>query len=376
MKYLRITTVPESLSILLEDQPKFLRENGFEVFLASSGTCPKDLENFPFISIPFSRSISIVNDIKALIKLVRLLRRLRPDIVHSHTPKAGLIGMIACLICGVNKRLHTVAGLPQDSSKGMVKFILNTTEQITYTCAKKIYFNSKSQLQSQSLKFPRFKHKFQVVHNGTSNGIDLRKFKPQKPDEKLYTDFNLSRNSFKWIFVGRVHEHKGIRELIEAYKVFVKSYPGTSELLIIGGLDVARNSLSKDWTQQIESENSSIRFLGFQSNIPSWLSIADALIFPSYREGFPNVPLQAACMGIPIIATDINGCNELITNEKNGFLVPIKSSKAIADKMILIYKSPGLRESMKKYSLTNIPKLYDRKVFHQKLLEEYLSLQT
>lgn len=372
--YLRITTVPESLDILLEGQPEFLMNNGLDVHLASSGKHPKGLQNFKFYSIPFTRTINPLADLKALLSIIKVIRNIRPEIIHSHTPKAGLISMLAGRICGTKIRLHTVAGLPQDTAVGITKALLNTTEFITYACAKKIYFNSLRQMEAQKKAFPLFRHKMQLILNGTSNGIDTDRFKPIKQNISLLKEYNLDQDAFKWMFVGRVHEDKGINELIDAFIKFEEEHNGKSQLVIVGGMDNARNSINQTWLERIQEKTPSIRFVGFQSNIPDWLSLAHTLIFPSYREGFPNVPLQAACMGIPIIATDINGCNEIIKDGRNGFLVPTKDSLSIYLKMLQIYKSKELRNSMGKQSLATIPIKYDRKEFHSALLIEYQSL--
>lgn len=372
--YLRITTVPESLEILLEGQPEFLKEHGFDVHLASSGKIPEKLGNFKFYSIPFTRTLNPVADLKALWSVIKVIRNIRPNIIHSHTPKAGLISMVAGLICGTKNRLHTVAGLPQDTARVVTKTLLNFTEFITYACAHKIYFNSLRQMENQKKVFSFFRHKMQIILNGTSNGIDTKRFRPIKQNTSLLKEYNLDQEAFTWMFVGRVHEDKGINELIDAFLKFEKEHNGKSQLVIVGGIDSSRNSINQAWLEHIQEKTPSISFVGYQSNIPEWLSLAHSLIFPSYREGFPNVPLQAACMGIPIIATDINGCNEIIKDGLNGFLVPKKDSLSINMKMLDIYKSKELRNSMGEQSLATIPIKYDRKEFHSALLKEYKSL--
>ena len=372
--YLRITTVPESLEILLEGQPEFLDDHGLDVHLASSGESPKRLQNFKFYSIPFTRTINPLADLKALLSIIKVIRNIRPQIIHTHTPKAGLISMIAGRICGTKIRLHTVAGLPQDTARGFIKTLLNFTEFVTYGCAHKIYFNSLRQMESQKKAFPVFQNKMHIILNGTSNGIDTNRFRPIEPNISLVKEYRLDQDLFTWMFIGRVHEDKGINELIEAFVKFEEEYNGKSQLVIVGGIDSARNSIDQTWVERIQKSNPSIKFVGYQSNVPEWLSLAHALIFPSYREGFPNVPLQAACMAIPIIATDINGCNEIIKDGLNGFLVPTRDSNSIHVKMLQIFKSPELRNSMGKESLATVPKKYNRKDFHSALFKEYQSL--
>jgi len=372
--YLRITTVPESLSYLLEGQPQFLKKNGFEVLLASSGNRPSELSEFTFHSIPLSRTISPIKDIKSIWELKSVLKKNKIDIIHSHTPKAGLIAMISGALVRTPIRLHTVAGLPQDHAKRLTSIILNVTEFITYLFSHKVYFNSMTQMESQKIKFKRFENKFAVIHNGTSNGIDLSRFNLTANKSDLRTKLHLSTDVFYWIFIGRIHRHKGVIELIEAFNTFDRLNRGKSQLLIVGGLDDARTDLNYEWIKKTASENPNIKFLGFQSNVEEWLVAADTLVFPSYREGFPNVPLQAAVLGIPVLASDINGCNEIVSHEKNGFLFPTQDSNSILSAMQRVFIDPSLRKNMSDWSKANIPQKYDRTVFHKKLLLEYLSL--
>ena len=372
--YLRITTVPMSLSYLLEGQPQFLKENNFEVHLASSGSCPPDLSEFTFHSIPLSRTISPIKDIKSIWKLKSVLKKNKIDIIHSHTPKAGLIAMISGALVRTPIRLHTVAGLPQDHASKLTSIILNISEFITYLFSHKVYFNSITQKESQKTKFKRFENKFAIIHNGTSNGIDLSRFTRTTNKSELRIKLHLSSDVFYWIFIGRIHRHKGVIELIEAFNTFDKLNPNKSQLLMIGGLDDARTDLNYEWVQKIKSQNPNIKFLGFQSNVEEWLGASDTLVFPSYREGFPNVPLQAAVLGIPVLASDINGCNEIVSHRKNGFLFPTQDPNSILTAMQRVYADPSLRKKMSDWSKANIPEKYDRTVFHDKLLLEYVSL--
>jgi glycosyltransferase involved in cell wall biosynthesis len=371
VKYLRLTTVPMSLSLLLEGQPEFLRKHNFEVHLASSGSCPNELGEFTFHSIKLSRTINPFNDLRAIWQLCLVLRKNKIEIIHSHTPKAGLIAMISAAIIRTPIRLHTVAGLPQDHAPKLTSIILNITEALTYLFSNRVYFNSLNQMESQKAKFKRFANKFAIIYNGTSNGIDLARFSHTTSKSKLRVKLKLSNDMFYWVFVGRIHRHKGVAELIEAFNRFDKLYPSKSQLLIIGGVDDARTDLTYNWTQKVQSDNKNIKFLGFQSNVEEWLSTSDTLVFPSYREGFPNVPLQAAVLGIPILATDINGCNEIVSHGQNGFLFPKQDSESLLITMQNIYQNPSLRKNMSNWSIQNVPQKYDRRIYHEKLLEEY-----
>ena len=372
--YLRTTTVPESIEILLEGQPEFLTKQGFDVHLASSGQLDERLSHFKHHSIPFNRRIDLLGDIKALWSIITVIQNIKPDIIHSHTPKAGLLTMLGGSICGTKFRIHTVAGLPQTTASGFTRAILTFSEFITYACATKIYFNSFQQMEAQKKAFPIYKDKMNIIWNGSSNGIDINHYRPYKKDTILLQQNDLNNSCFTWMFIGRLHADKGIYELIEAYQKFESKYPHQTQLVLVGGLDPARNSITNMWIAKIMKETPSIRFVGHQKNIPNWLSLADVFIFPSHREGFPNAPLQAACMGIPVIATDINGCNELIQDGINGYLVKVKDPMTIYKRMVELYSSPTLRKSMGAKSLEIVPKRFNRKDFHFALLNEYQNI--
>jgi glycosyltransferase involved in cell wall biosynthesis len=251
--------------------------------------------------IEMRRDIAILKDIKALWKLYRLFQKERPDIVHTHTPKAGLLGMMAAKMAGVPLRLHTVAGMPLMENKGIKKRILEFAERITYRCAHKVYPNS-GNLASFILenKFCR-PARLKVLGNGSSNGIDMDFFR--LTDEvaakaaAIRASLPVCENDFVFVFIGRMVRDKGIEELTEAFSRLQKKHSHV-KLLLVGPYEPELDPIS-DAARKMIDTNPAIIHVDFQQDVRPYLVISDALAFPSYREGFPNVPMQAGSLKIP-----------------------------------------------------------------------------
>lgn len=376
LKLIRITTVPVSLSVLLKDQLRYM-SNHFEVLAVSSPE--KTLEQVGIregvrtAPVQMTRAITPFKDAKALWQLYRLLKKEKPAIVHTHTPKAGLLGMIAGRLAGVPIRLHTVAGLPLMEHTGVKRSILNVIERLTYRCATGVYPNSKhlaNFITQNSFCKPK---KMKVLGNGSSNGINTRFFEPNdelaKTACELKKQFGLTGSDFVFVFVGRMVKDKGIEELVEAFSQLKQKHPQI-KLLLVGPYEPERDPLSPE-TRQIIETDASIIHAGFQHDIRPYLMISNALAFPSYREGFPNVPMQAGCFGLPSIVTDINGCNEIIEHGKNGLIIPVKKVYALQKAMEMIMTDQTLYLTLQNNARTMITARYEQQYIWELLLKEY-----
>jgi len=373
-KILRITTVPISLNILLRGQLKFMREQGYEVITASADgpevqeVC--DREGVKHFKIDFTRILSPLQDLRALIQLIRLIRDEKPDIVHTHTPKAGLLGMLAARICSVNCRMHTVAGMPLMEASGLTRRILIMTEIITYFCAQKVYPNSYRLKEYMEAKFPAFKSKFEIIGEGSSNGINTNYFSTNEVSEELINkvqiNHNIPLNSTVFIFVGRLVEDKGIHELVKAFK----NIEANSYLILVGAFEDEREAVNPEIKSEIEN-NRRIIHVGFQKDIRPFLAASDIFVFPSYREGFPNVVLQAASMGLPSIVSDINGSNEIITHDENGLIVPVKSANELESAMVELLTDLSNRKALAAKARHSIMNKYDQQKVWKAILNEY-----
>jgi len=377
VKLIRVTTVPLSFDKLLTGQLKYMTEHGFDVFMVSSGASNtaniSQRERSEFVQVEMTRTISPFKDLVSLYKLTGVLKRIRPAIVHTHTPKAGLLGMLAAKFAGVPIRLHTVAGLPLMETTGVKRQILELVEKLTYTCAVKVYPNSQN--LNQFIKRKGFcpPAKLKVLGNGSSNGIDTRYFNLNSDLEatanELKSEYNINPSDFVFIFIGRVVKDKGIQELVQAFNMLSKAFTNI-KLLIVGPYESKLDPVSEETTESIDN-NTNIIHVGYQADVRPYLAISSALAFPSYREGFPNVPMQAGCFNLPCIVTDINGCNEIIENEENGLIIPPKDAVALHDAMRQLMVDNVLYTKLKGNARKMIVERYEQNHFWSLLLDEY-----
>ncbi len=376
-KLLRITTVPISLHKLLQGQANFMQKNGFEVLLASAkGKEIEQIEKETGLNVKtlsLTRKISPFTDLLALWQTYRFITKEKPSIVHTHTPKAGIVGMLAAKLAGVPIRMHTVAGMPLLEAKGIKRKILNFVEKLTYWSATNVYPNSyglqKIIIQNKLAKAEKLK----VIANGSSNGINTRYFSTSHFTEaerkELKAQLNISPDDFVFIFVGRLVGDKGINELVQAFKSLPKDYSNV-KLLLVGNEEPELDPLQKETQKEIR-QNQNIITTGWIDDVRPFFAIADALVFPSYREGFPNVVLQAGAMELPSVVTDINGCNEIITQEYNGLIIPPKNTEALQDAMERMLTDNKLYIRLQKNARPEIENKYQQEVVWEALLEEY-----
>jgi glycosyltransferase involved in cell wall biosynthesis len=379
-KLIRITTVPLSLEKLLEGQLAFMSDH-YEVVAVSSDKYRLQKygkeEGVSVFPLEITRKITPLKDLLALYKLFKFLRKEKPLIVHTHTPKAGIVGMLAAYLAKVPLRLHTVAGLPLTESRGMKKRVLICVEKLTYRIAHKIYPNSRGlhdYILSEGFTDPK---KIKIIGNGSSNGIDSIYFNPNLYSPESNSNFkknlNIPDSDFVYIFIGRLVKDKGVTELVQAFEILNESKEEYS-LLLVGPYEHDLDPLDPK-TIEIIDFHEKIFAVGYQQDVRPFLACSDALIFPSYREGFPNVVLQANAMGLPAVVTNINGCNEIISEGENGILIPMKNMKAVYEAMNEIGSNKTLYKKLANNTRTEIVKKYDRTEICEALLLEYRELE-
>lgn len=377
---IRVTTIPLSLHKLLTGQMRFMRSQGFEVTMVSSDFDGKQQleadENSVFVPLNMTRKVSPIEDLKSLIEMYRLMKRLKPKIVHTHTPKAGLIGMLASKLAGVPIRLHTVAGLPLMEKTGLMRKLLELMETLTYACATKVYPNS-TNLKTFICKHNFAKNeKLKVIGNGSSNGINTHAFALTTEIETKAADLraqlNFTASDFVFIFIGRLVKDKGIEELVEAFDILSEQYPKL-KLLLVGPEEPDLDALSAKCLNSIK-QHPAITHVGYQADVRPYLALSNALAFPSYREGFPNVPMQAGCFNLPSIVTDINGCNEIIIPEENGLIIPVKDTIALRVAMERLYTDATLYQHMAGNARQMIVDRYEQQKVWGLILNEYQHL--
>lgn len=376
-KIVRITTVPQSLRGLLRGQLRYVNENGFQVVgVSSPGEALFDVaknEGVEVVAVPMQRAISPIADILSLLRLIQLLIKEKPAIVHTHTPKAGLLGMMAAWITRVPVRMHTVAGMPLTVATGFKKRLLAWMEQLTYACATDVYPNSKGLAQiilQEKFTSPK---KLHVIGHGSSNGIDLAHFDASlitaEERAQLRYKYGIAPDDFVYVFVGRLVGDKGINELISAFHSLPDS---RMKLVLVGRFESDLDPLQPKTLQLIEAD-SRIVHVGYQTDVRPFFAFADVLVFPSYREGFPNVVMQAGAMGLPCIVSDINGCNEIVIQDKNGIIIPPKNEPDLREAMVRLAEDKLYFAHLKSHAREMIRTRYQQQTIWDQLLAIYIT---
>ena len=380
-KLIRITTVPSSLRSLLKGQHRFMSKYFEVIGVSGDGDALAEVRQNEGIRthvVEMTRTITPLKDLKALLKLYKFFKKEKPFIVHTHTPKAGTVGMIAAKLAGVPNRLHTIAGLPLLEKTGVMRKLLNLVEKLTYSCSTLILPNSfKLKRIILTEKFTSAS-KLKVIGHGSSNGIDTEHYNiahvTEKQKEQLRESLNINENDTVFIFIGRIVKDKGINELVAAFNLLTKKH-SRCKLLLIGSRENHLDPLLSK-TEILIKENICIIPTGVQKDIRPYVSISHALTFPSYREGFPNVVLQASCMCLPCIVSDINGCNEIIEDQVNGLIIPVKNSEALESAMLYMIENPEKRLDMIKHSRKRILERYKQEFIWDESLKLYKSLES
>jgi glycosyltransferase involved in cell wall biosynthesis len=381
-KLIRITTVPISLKSLLTGQMRYMRENGFDVLMISADgkervEVMRD-ENCPHRIVPMTRAITPFQDLKCLWQLIKIFRKKRPGIVHSHTPKAGLLGMLAAKIAGVPVRIHTVAGMPLMTTTGLRKRLLFGIEMLTYWAAQQVWPNSRSLLQFIREHRMAPESKLQIISNGSSNGVETERFSasallPAKLEAiKRQIRFDESRPYL--LAVGRVVVDKGIGELVGSFLELKKEFPNLN-LILLGPLEKERpeETLPTDTLTIIEN-HPHIVHIHWSDDVEYFLRLATILVHPSYREGFPNVLLQAGAMQCPIVCSAITGNVDVVEHERTGLLFEAKNQNDLTEKLRFALEHPAVMHDFSERLRKIIEEKFDRKAIHEKLYQRYLEL--
>lgn len=326
-RLLIVTTVPETLATILKGQPRYL-SSCFDVTLASGSADSLEqvqlVEGIKVHVVPMVRGIQLLTDLRAVLHMVWLIRSLRPDAVHSYTPKAGLVTMLASWLCRVPVRVHTFTGLIFPTAHGLMQRVLIWVDRLICACATKVVPEGEG-VKRDLVAFGITSKPLKVIGHGNIAGVDTSWFLPSMATvvasgKDLRKQLGISPDDFVFVFVGRLNKDKGLLELMQAFV----DLPASAHLLLVGGLDASAPIAAT--VVSAMRNHPRVHELGFVHDVRPALCAANVLVLPSYREGFPNVVLQAGAMGLPVIATNINGCNEVIEPALNGWLVRPKDA--------------------------------------------------
>ncbi len=330
-------------------------------------------EGVKTIAVDMERHMAPFKDLVSLFKLIKVFRKERPHMVHSITPKAGLLSMMAAKIARVPVRLHTFTGLVFPTATGLTQKILILTDRLTCACATHIVPEGEG-VKQDLINYHITRKPLQILGYGNIRGIDLTHY---DRTQEVMSQAQKIRNftGFTFIFIGRIVADKGINELIDA---FCRLYNRTTEvrLILVGNFEEKLDPLKPETLQKIKT-NPNIILAGHQKDVRPWLAAADALVFPSYREGFPNVVIEAGAMGIPAIVTDINGSREIIVDGFNGAIIPPRDSNSLLKAMQIFATDPELVEKLARNCRPLMAKCFEQsyvrrclKDYYHKILKE------
>ena len=376
-KFFITTTIPATLSFF-KGNLKYLGK-WFDVCAISSK--PEELqqigerEGVRTHCIPMERPIVLFKDFICLFKFIFFFLKERPYVVHGNTPKASMLSMVAAWITRVPVRIYMCHGLRYQGTQGKMRKLLMWMEKLTCACATEVICVSNGVRDTFAADGICPLKKSVVLGSGSATGLDLESFDPSLVDATaMRSELGIAREDFVFIFVGRIVTDKGMNELVASFDRLSKEYSHI-HLVIVGAEETEQNPITEESRNTIK-ENARIHAIGRRSDVRPYLLGADAFVFPSYREGFGMVLIEANAMGIPAISSDIIGCNEVIIPDENGDIIPAKDAEALYSKMKEWVENPEKVKMMSAKSRELVKTRFDRKVVWKNALDEYQRLVT
>ena len=360
-KIIRTATVPISLDLFCRG---LLRELSSEYdVIALSSPLPeldgiREREGVRTIAVQMQRKIAPFRDLGSLFRLVSVFRKEKPDMVHSITPKAGLLSMIAAWIARAPVRVHTFTGLIFPYEKGLKRLLLLMTDRITAACATNIIPEGKG-VKEDLIRYKVTRKPLRVLGKGNIRGLDLKYFSRKQHIISIRQELGIGPDAFVFVYVGRLDRDKGIDELVRAFLRLEKERPYI-RLLLVGEAEADGNPLPESTWEMIRQSDHIYLADGWQEDVRPWYAAADALVHPSYREGFPNVVIEAGAMELSAIVTDVNGSREIIRDGKNGTIIPAKDADALYEAMKTFADRPDLVRQMAQRARPMVANRYEQ----------------
>lgn len=371
----RVSTVAFFVETQLHAQIATIVQAGAQVtVVASEDGLEREIPGSCYVSIDIPRKIEIFRDFSALIKLWLFFRRSDFKIVHSTTPKAGLLCCLAAKFAGVPVRLHTFTGQPWVGLTGVKRFLSKGSDKLIALLNTHCYADSCSQKDFIVESGVSRSERISVLGSGSLAGVDLERFNPSRFSDadksKLKAELGITPSFPVLLFVGRLSRDKGIVELLAAYQELITENGGAF-LVLLGPHETNIDSFLDRLTEAVKEK---IIMPGFSSEPERFMAIADILLLPSYREGFGTVVIEAAAMSVPAIGTDIYGLSDAIVDGKTGLLVPVKNVDKLAKAINLLLHDDDLRLEMGISARRRVEEEFSHIHTSELLIEEYVRL--
>lgn len=378
-RVVHVTTVPMSLTFL-RGQVSYMQQRGLEVIAISSPGA--ELEQFgteqqiKVVAVEMPRAITPLRDLKALLELRATFRRLKPDIVHAHTPKGGLLGTLGAALAGVPTRVYHMRGLPMTSQRGLQRHLLRWAERLTCALAHRVLCVSHSLRRIAVAEGLCPESKITTLAAGSGNGVDAQHrfnpaYLPATARDDVRDRYGIPHDAVVIGFIGRLVRDKGVLELLEAFDSITRELPHVHLLMV--GMVEQRDALPPNVLNRI-ANTPCVHWRGADWDTPPIYAAMDIVALPTYREGLPNVPLEAAAMQLPTVATRIPGCTDVIVDGETGTLVPPRDTAALAAALRRYVTNAELRARHGSAARKRVVSAFAQEVIWQALLDEYLAL--
>ena len=375
-KIFRVVTIPAYMNLILRNQLGYLQQ-----FYEIVGVTANDNFHYNFIaeregirtySIDIQRKVSIWHDVSALFSLVGLLVKEQPQVIHTQTPKAGLLGMIAGAICRVPVRIHSVTGIPLRGLQGGVSGgILGLMEWITFRLSTCVVPNSEGiRDMLGALMGDTERKKLYFLGHGSTNGVDLQRFAfNAELRSTMRKHWGILEDQLVLGYVGRIARDKGSRELLDAFSALKDQYPSLL-LLVVGLPETEYGELGSGFLEELKNTEGVV-LAGRQPEVAPYYTMMDILVHPTYREGLPNALLEASASELPVVSTDIPGCNEVVENGVSGILVTPRSTEELRDAVEVLVLNGAMRKTMGKAGRARVLQRYEQSLIWKNWKELY-----
>lgn len=372
LKVARVSTVAFFVETQLRQQIKTIAQHGADVTVISTDTNLKNsIAGTEYISVNISRKVDIKRDFLTLLELIKLFKTRRFDIVHSTTPKAGLLCCLAAFIVRVPVRLHTFTGQPWVDFKGLKRKLFLWIDKLICTLNTRCYADSESQKQFLVANNVCTEDSLSVLGFGSLAGVDLNRFNKDRFSLNeimaLRKKLQIPPSAFVFLFVGRVCVDKGIRELIEAYKQ-LENLEKNIYLLLVGPQEMDLGDVLDKCNNQLITQ---IKLAGPSDKPEKFMAVSDVLVLPSYREGFGTVVIEAAAMGLPCIGSDVYGLSDAIINNESGMLIPVKDVNALSIAMSHLADNPDVVTKLGNNARERVEQYFSDTFVNELMIKEY-----